>query len=558
MSTKKPVDKIIPEKEIWRKKFKVHESQKVVTDLGIEVDAVYTPADIEDTDYFRDIGFPGEYPFTRGPYPEMSRHRPWRYALFTGFDTPEKTNERWKYLYKAGQPSFNIVYDLPTHLGLDSDHPLAEDEVGRVGIPIDSLRDWEALWADLPLEGVPFNSNIETLAAVIIAFHVALAEKRGTPVSKLWGSVSNDPLSTAVSKGTTVFPLEYGVRLSVDLIEFCTKNMPRFFPVNLKAVNMSEGGASMSQEIGFVFSNAICFIDEALKRGLDIDDFASKFSFFGCSTTHIFEEAAKWRAARRLWAKLIKEKYGAKKPASMAFRFTGYHNPLWLYSEEPELNLVRAAMGALASALGGAQAMPHPGFDEAYAIPTEKSQRLALGTQQILAEETNITKTVDPLGGSYYMEWLTNRIEEKIVEKMKDVEAHGGAIAAITRGFMQKDILEHYYEQQDAIASGERVVVRKNKYRLEEDETEGTEPRIALHSLDTEAAGIHIEKLKRLKAERDNARVQDCLDKIRMAAAGSGSLMPALIEAAKAYTSIGEITATLKEIWGSYKDPGIL
>ena len=360
MSTNKLMDKITTEKEKWRQKFKVNQSPKVVTDLGIEVDAVYTPADMEDKDYLRDIGFPGEYPFTRGPYPEMSRHRPWRYALFTGFDTPEKTNERWKYLYKAGQPSFNIVYDLPTHLGIDSDHELAEDEVGRVGIPIDSLRDWEALWADLPLEGVPFNSNIETLAAIIIAFHVALAEKRGTPVSRLWGSVSNDPLSTAVSKGTTVFPLEHGVRLSVDLIEFCTKNMPRFFPVNLKAVNMSEGGASMAQEIGFVFSNAICFIDESLKRGLDIDDFASKFSFFGSSTTHIFEEAAKWRAARRLWAKLMKEKYGAKKPASMAFRFTGYHNPLWLYSEEPELNLVRAAMGALASALGGAQAMPHP------------------------------------------------------------------------------------------------------------------------------------------------------------------------------------------------------
>jgi len=558
MSTNKLMDKITTEKEKWRQKFKVNQSPKVVTDLGIEVDAVYTPADMEDKDYLRDIGFPGEYPFTRGPYPEMSRHRPWRYALFTGFDTPEKTNERWKYLYKAGQPSFNIVYDLPTHLGIDSDHELAEDEVGRVGIPIDSLRDWEALWADLPLEGVPFNSNIETLAAIIIAFHVALAEKRGTPVSRLWGSVSNDPLSTAVSKGTTVFPLEHGVRLSVDLIEFCTKNMPRFFPVNLKAVNMSEGGASMAQEIGFVFSNAICFIDESLKRGLDIDDFASKFSFFGSSTTHVFEEAAKWRAARRLWAKLMKEKYGAKKPASMAFRFTGYHNPLWLYSEEPELNLVRAAMGAMASALGGAQAMPHPGFDEAYAIPTEKAQRLALGTQQILAEETNITKTVDPLGGSYYIEWLTDRIEEKIVDKMRQVEAHGGAVAAITRGFMQKDILEHYYEQQDAIASGERVVVRKNKYRIEEDEPEGTEPQIALHSLDTEAARTHIEKLKRVKAERDNARVKDCLDNIRRAAAGSESLMPSLIEAAKAYASIGEITATLKEVWGTYSDPGVL
>ncbi len=558
MNNKDFLDNISEEKAKWRKKFNVDQSPKVATDLGIEIDAVYTPADIKDIDYLTDIGFPAEYPFTRGPYPEMSRHRPWRYALFTGFDTPEKTNERWKYLYKAGQPSFNIVYDLPTHLGIDSDHALAEDEVGRVGIPIDTLRDWEALWADLPMEGVPFNNNIETLAAVIIAFHVALAEKRRVPLEKLWGSISNDPLSTAVSKGTTVFPLEHGVRMSVDLIEFCTRNMPRFFPVNLKAVNMSEGGASMAQEIGFVFSNALCFIDETLKRGLNIDEFAPKFSFFGSSTTHIFEEAAKWRAARRLWARLMKEKYGAKKPASMAFRFTGYHNPLWMYSEEPELNLVRAAMGALASALGGAQAMPHPGFDEAYAIPTEKSQRLALGTQQILAEETNITKTVDPLGGSYYVEWLTNRIEEKIVEKMKEVEARGGAIKAITRGYMQKDILEHYYQQQDAIASGERVVVRKNKYRVESEEADSTEPRISLHTLDTEAAKSHIEKLKKIKAERDNARVKDCLNQIRDKAKGSENLMPFLIEAAKTYTSIGEITDVLKEVWGSYKDPGVL
>lgn len=558
MSGQDVLDKISREKSRWRENFKVDRSSRIETDLGIEVDAVYTPADIKDLDYLKDIGFPAEYPFTRGPYPEMSRHRPWRYALFTGFDTPEKTNERWKYLYKAGQPSFNIVYDLPTHLGIDSDHPLAEDEVGRVGIPIDTLRDWEALWADLPMEGVPFNNNIETLGAVIIAFHVALAEKRGTPFDKLWGSISNDPLSTAVSKGTTVFPLKHGVRMSVDLIEFCTRNMPRFFPVNLKAVNMSEGGASMAQEIGFVFSNALCFIDEALKRGLDIDEFASKFSFFGCSTTHILEEAAKWRAARRLWARLMKEKYGAKKPSSMAFKFTGYHNPLWMYSEEPELNLVRAAMGALASALGGAQAMPHPGFDEAYAIPTEKSQRLALGTQQILAEETNITKTVDPLGGSYYVEWLTKRIEEKIIEKMEEVEARGGAIKAITAGFMQKDILEHYYQQQDAIASGERVVVRKNKYRLGSEDAESEEPQIALHTLDAAAAESHIEKLKKVKADRDNSRAKDCLNQIREKAKGSENLMPFLIDAAKAYVSIGEITDVLKEVWGSYSDPGVL
>ena len=549
------LERINAEKERWAKEFKIAESPKVMSDLDIEVAAVYTPADIANIDYLKDIGFPGGYPFTRGPYPEMSRHKPWRYALFTGFDTPEKTNERWKFLYKAGQPSFNIVYDLPTHLGIDSDEPLAEDEVGRVGIPIDTIRDWEALWADLPMEEMPFNNNMETLAAIIVAFHVATAEKRGIPPTKLWGSISNDPLSTAVSKGTTVFPIEHGVRLATDLIEYATKNMPRFFPVNLKAVNMSEGGASMAQEIGFVFSNAICFIDETLKRGLDIDDFAPKFSVFGSSTTHLFEEAAKWRAARRLWAKILKEKYGAKKPSSLAFKFTGYHNPLWLYSEEPELNLVRVTLGALASALGGAQAMPLPGFEEVYAIPTAKSQSLALGTQQILAEESNITKTVDPLGGSYYVEWLTNRIEEEIVNKMKEVEEHGGAIKAIKDGFMQRDILNYFCREQEAIASGERTVVRKNKYLVEEEDVVS---RITLHQSDTEAVKGHIEKLRKVKAERDNTKVRECLDRLSQAARGKENLMSYLIEAVKAYTSIGEITKTLKEIWGQYKEPTII
>lgn len=544
------------ERERWIKEFRVDESPRVFTDLGIEVAPVYTPADIKDLDFERDLGFPGEYPFTRGPYPEMSRHRPWRYALFTGFDTPEKTNERWKFLYKAGQPSFNIVYDLPTHMGIDSDDPRAADEAGRVGIPIDTLRDWEALWEGLPMEGVPFNNNIETLAAIIIAFHVALAEKRGVPPAKLWGSISNDPLSTAVSKGTTVFPVEKGVRLAVDLIEYSVRNMPRFFPVNMKAVNMAEGGASPAQEMAFVFANALHLLDRSLERGLDIDDVASKFSFFGCSTTHLFEEVAKWRAARRLWARIMKEKYHAKKPASMAFRFTGFHNPLWLYPEEPELNLVRAAMGALACALAGAQAMPHPGLDEAYAIPTEKSQRLALGTQQILAEETNITKTVDPLGGSYYIEWLTNRMEQEIAKKMKEVEENGGTIKAINDGFMQGDIFRYFREEQEAIASGKRVVVRKNKYRLEgeEDITE----KIQLHKPDDAAIAKHIENLKKVKAQRDDVKVKECLRRIREVASGQENLMPYLIDAAKQYVSIGEITSALKEAWGSYKEPMII
>lgn len=540
-------------KKRWTEQFKLNESPKVFGDLGIEVAPVYTPIDIQDVDYLRDVGFPGMYPFTRGPYPEMSRHKPWRYALFTGFDTPEKTNERWKFLYKAGQPTFNIVYDLPTHLGIDSDDPRAEGEAGRLGIPIDTLRDWEVLWEGLPMEGAQFNSNIETLAAIIISFHIALAEKRGISPAKLWGSVSNDPLSTAVSKGTTVFSLEHGVRLAVDLIEYSVRNMPRFFPVNMKAVNLAEGGASPVQEMGFVFSNALCFLDEALKRGLHIDEVAPKFSFFGCSTTHLFEEVAKWRAARRLWAKIMKEKYGAKMPASMAFRFTGFHNPLWLYPEDPELNLVRAAIGALACALAGTQAMPHPGFDEAYAIPTERSQTLALGTQQILAEELNITKTVDPLGGSYYIEWLTNWMEKEIVKKMKEVEEHGGPIKAINEGFMQRDSFEYFREQEEAIRTGKRVVVRKNKYQLdtEEDITE----RVELHKPDDEAIDKHIENLKKVKAERDNERVKKCLDSIKKAAQGNENLMPYLIEAAKVYASTGEITQALKDEWGAYKEP---
>jgi len=552
MYDKDALDAIAQRKKDWEKEFKINESPKVTTDLDLEVDAVYTPADIRDVDFLQDIGFPGEYPFTRGPYPEMSRHRPWRYALFTGFDTPEKTNERWKFLYKTGQPTFNVVYDLPTHQGLDADDPLAEDEVGRLGIPISTLRDWEVLWDGLPMEGVQFNSNMETLAAIILAFHLAAAEKRGISPAKLWASVSNDPLSTAVSKGTTVFPIEHGVRLATDLIEYACRHMPRFFPVNMKAVNMAEGGASPSQEMGFVFSNALCLIDETIKRGIDIDEVAPKFSFFGCSTTHMFEEAAKWRAARRLWARLMKERYGAKKPASMMFRFTGYHNPLWMYPEEPELNLVRAALGALGSALGGAQAMPHPSFDEAYAIPTEKGQSLALGTQQILAEESNITKTVDPLAGSYYVEWLTNRMEEAIVGKMKEVEREGGAIKAIKSGFMTREILDYFCRQQDDIATGKRVVVRKNKYRLEEDED--IESRVALHKLDNEAVQGHIENLKKTKAERDNGELRRCLDDIRQAARGKDNLMPFLIRAAKVYASIGEITKTLKDVWGSYRE----
>lgn len=556
MATIEDVERIAQEEKLWEKRRKVDQSPPIKTDLDIEVKAVYTPADIQHIDYVTQIGFPGEYPFTRGPYPEMSRHKPWRYSVFTGFDTPEDTNVRWKFLYQAGQPAFNIVYDLPSHMGIDPDDPLAEDEVGRVGIPICSTQDVETVFQDLPMGTVPFYGNMETLGALIVAMYIAAAEKRGISEDKLPGSISNDPLTTSVSKSTTVLPLKHALRLSCDLIEYACRNMPRFYPLQIKGVNISEGGATMAQEIGFTFSNAICFLDECLKRGLGIDDVASRITYFLSTTPHLFEEVAKYRAARRLWARMMKERYGAKDNTSMALKFTAIACPLWLEFEEPELNLVRTTVAGLAQALGGAQATPHPGYDEVFAVPTEKSQNWALGTQEILAEETNITKTVDPLGGSYYVEWLTNQMELKITEVMQEVEKRGGALAAIESGYMKQEILNYWAQVQNEIASGQRVIVRRNKYRVEQ---EG-DPRekLVLHTPNTQSVQRYIERVKTLKRERDNSLVQTCLQRLSDAARGEENLMPYLIEAAKAYATLGELTRNLKEVFGEFKAPVII
>jgi methylmalonyl-CoA mutase N-terminal domain/subunit len=550
------LNKIAQAEEKWEKEYRLKGSPTIKTDLDIEVKPIYTPVDIHSIDYLRDIGFPGEYPFTRGPYPEMSRHKPWRYSVFTGFDTPEDTNKRWKFLYKAGQPSFSIVYDLPSHMGLDSDDPQAEDDVGRVGIPICTAKDIEILFEDLPIGRVPFYSNMETLAPLIVAMYIAAAENRGISQKELAGSISNDPLSTAVSKSTTVFPLRPSLRLATDLIEYAVRYLPKFYPLNIKGVNMSEGGANMAQEVGFSFSNALCFLNEALERGLAVDDIAPKFTFFFSTTPHIFEEVAKYRAARRLWAKLLRNHYNAQNPASMALKFTALACPLWLQFEEPELNLVRAALAGLAQALGGAQATPHPGFDEVFAIPDEKSQSLALGTQQILAEETNITKTVDPLGGSYYIEWLTNQMEDKIVNILQEVNSQGGAIAAIESGYMKRQILDYYHQVEREIANGQRVIVRRNKYRVEE--KMDPRERLILHKPNIEAIRRHIERLRSLKASRNQEQVNACLVRIKDAAKEKSNLMPYLIDAAKAYVSIGEMTKALKEVFGEFRAPALI
>jgi len=549
----KAISKIDRLEESWAEDCGVKRSPGLQTDADMDVKAVYTPADIPGFDYLEDLGFPGKYPYTRGPYPEMWRHRPWRYSIFTGFGSAEDTHKRWKFLYESGQRNFSVLPDLPTHMGLDSDHPNALEEVGRVGLAIDSVKDFEILFHGLPMDEALFSCNEETLASVIMAFFVAAAQKRGIDLAKLKGAISNDPLA-GEHKGTTVLPLKHGVRLACDLIEYCSKELPLYYPINLKAVNLSEGGANCIQEVAFTFSNAVCYIDELLRRGLSIDSFAHKLSIFFASGIHIFEEAAKYRAARRMWAKMMKERFGAGKPASLSLKFTAIANPIMLQAEEPELNLVRAAYGALASALGGVSGTPHPCYDEAYAIPTEKSQSLALGSLQILAEETNVTRTVDPLGGSYYVEALTNRIEELALQKMAKVEEMGGAITAIENGFIPADIVDNFVKERKAIESGEKVIVRKNKYRVPGEDVQKVWDRLEVHKSDPSSVKRQIERLKRVKKERDREKVSDSLERLGRATRGNENLMPYLIDAARAYATIGEITAVMKEVFGEHMD----
>ncbi|TAK31594.1 MAG: methylmalonyl-CoA mutase [Chloroflexota bacterium] len=540
----------------WLREHGLNDSQQVATDLGIEVQPIYTPADIGHINFLNDIGYPGEYPFTRGPYPEMSRMRPWRYSVFSGFDTPEETNKRWRFLHQAGQLAFSVVYDMPSHMGFDPDDPEVEDQVGRLGIPVSSTLDIETVFKDLPLGSVPFYSNMETLSPLIVAMYIAAAEKRGIPEAKLPGSISNDPLSTAISKSTTVFAVRPSLRLACDLIEYCCRNMPKFYPLNIKGINMSEGGGSIGQEVGFSFSNARVYVDESLRRGIPIDDLGSRITFFFGTTLHLFEEVAKYRAARRLWARLIKEEYRAENPAAMALKFTALACPLWMQFEQPELNLVRGAIAGLAQALGGAQATPHPGYDEVFAIPNEHSQNLALGTQQILAEETNITKSVDPLGGSYYVEWLTDRLEREFRNIMAEVEKRGGALKAIEAGYQKREILAYYTQVEREIANGKRVIVRRNKYRVagEGDPRE----RLVLHESNKDAVQSYIAQVKRLKAERDNSQVEHCLNRIVDAARGTDNLMPYFIDAARVYATLGEMTRALKQVFAKFESPSIV
>ena len=547
------MEKIKKPQEKWESENRLERLPTARSDMGEELKVVYTPADVAHVDYLKDIGYPGAYPFTRGVYPGMYRKRPWQMRLYSGFGTAEDTNKRWKFLLERGNNGVAVAFDLPTQMGINSDHPLAEDEVGRLGVAIDTLRDMEILYADLPVEQLVSSFNINAPAVIILAMYIAIGEKQGVPQERLAGTISNDILCEYVSRGMWVFPPSPALRLVGDLAEYCAKHLTKFYPFNIRGIIMREAGANMIQEAAFAFSNALAYIQEITSRGLHVDDFAPRISFFFATGLKIFEEAARYRAARKLWARIMRERLGAEDPKSMLFRFTGTTGGSYYRSKEPQNNLVRGAYGLLGNILGGAQGMLHPAWDEPFAIPTEESALLALRTQQVLAYETGITGVADPLGGSYFVETLTKAYEEEIEEAIKRIDGMGGAVRAIEEGFMQTEIAAEAYRMMKEEKSGERVIVGMNKFVTEDERSE--KPEMVFHEADPHTRQRQIERLDQIRKERDDAAVRDCLAELKEKAKSKENLMPHMVKTVKTYATIEEIMETLKDIFGTFQEP---
>jgi methylmalonyl-CoA mutase N-terminal domain/subunit len=514
---------------------------------GLPTDRLYTPEHVAELDYERDLGLPGQYPFTRGIQPTMYRGRPWTIRQYAGFGNPEATNERFKFLLSQGQPGLSTAFDLPTQMGMDSDDERAAGEVGQVGVAIDSLADMETVFDDIPLDSVSTSMTINAPAPVLVAMYVAVADKQGVPREKISGTAQNDVLKEYVARGTFIYPPKPSLRLAADLIAWCSREAPRFNAISLSGYHMREAGSTAVQEIAFTFSNAIAYIEAVRDRGVEVDAFAPRLSWIFNTHMNFFEEIAKYRALRRLWAKIMKERFGAEDPRSMMLRTHTQTGGSTLTAQQPENNIVRAAIQALAAALGGVQSMALSCYDEALAIPTEKAQKIAVRTQQIIQEEIGVTDTIDPMAGSYYLEWLTDELQRRAVEEMKKIEDMGGAVEAIESGYYQNAILDEAYRWEQAVNSGERVVVGVNKYR------DADEPKPEYFKVDQTMAELQQEKLDRLRAERDSAAVEQALARLKRTSEGEENLMPAIIEAVHAYCTLGEICGCMRGVFGEYK-----
>jgi methylmalonyl-CoA mutase N-terminal domain/subunit len=513
---------------------------------------LYTPFDTTELDFDRDVGHPGEFPYTRGVQPTMYRGRLWTMRQYAGFGTARESNERFKFLLGQGQTGLSVAFDLPTQIGMDSDDPNAEAEIGQVGVAIDSLADMEEMFEGIPLDRVSTSMTINAPASVLVAMYMVVAEKQGVPAGDIMGTAQNDVLKEYVARGTYIYPPRASLRLAADLITYCARNAPKFNSISVSGYHIRDAGATAAQEIGFAFANAIAYLEACQRSGVDVDDVAPRISWIFNTHNNFFEEVAKYRALRRMWAHLLKERFGAKNPNSWKLRTHVQTGGATLTAQQPENNIVRASLQALASVLGGVQSMALSCYDEALAIPTEDAQRIALRTQQIIAHESGVTDTVDPLGGSYYVETLTNEIEAKAQEYIDRVEDMGGAVAAIESGYMQAEIQEAAVRQQQDIESGRRVVVGVNRFRSDE------EPEPVIFRVNTELARSQIERLQRVRAKRDAAAAGAALRRLHETARGEDNLMPAILDAVRAYATLGEICGELRKAWGEYRPPTVV
>jgi methylmalonyl-CoA mutase N-terminal domain/subunit len=516
---------------------------------NMPIKRLYTPEDVEEIDYMRDLGFPGEYPFLRGVHATMYRGRFWTMRQFSGFGTAEQTNKRFKYLLKEGETGLSIAFDYPTIMGYDSDHPMGKGEVGICGVAISSLKDMQALLDGIPLDKVTTSMTINGPAAMLLAMYVAVGDKQGVSREKLGGTTQNDNLKEYFAQKLCIYPPKSSVKLTTDIIEYCSRHLPKWNPISISGYHIREAGANALQELAFTIYDGISYVESTLQRGLKVDDFAHRLSFFFASHNDFFEEIAKFRAARRLWANLMKERFHAKNPRSMWMRMHVQTSGCTLTAQQPLNNITRTTIQALAAVLGGTQSLHTNSFDEALALPSEEAVRVALRTQQIIAHESGATNTVDPVAGSYYIEALTKEMEQKAMEYIQRVDDMGGAIAAIEKGFFQKEIADSSYKYQKEVDEKKRTIVGVNDYQIQKEKYP-----IKLLRVDPNVEKEQVASLQKLRKTRDNRKAEETLGKLQHSAEKDENLMPAIIEAIKAYATLGEICYVLRKVYGEYKE----
>jgi len=515
---------------------------------GLENEPLYTP-DNAAVDYERDLGYPGVYPFTRGVYPSMYRGRLWTMRQFAGFGTAEETNARFRYLLDHGQTGLSTAFDMPTLMGHDSDHPRSLGEVGREGVAIDSLDDMETLFAGIPLDGVSTSMTINSPAAMLLAFYVCVGEKQGVPRDQLRGTIQTDILKEYIAQKEFIFPPEPSMRLVIDMIEFCAAEMPLWHPVSISGYHIREAGSNAAQELAFTLADGFAYVEACVDRGLDVDEFAPRLSFFFNAHLDFFEEIAKYRAARRIWARELRERYGARNPRSWLMRFHTQTAGVSLTAQQPEVNIIRTALEALAAVLGGTQSLHTNSFDEALALPTENAVRLALRTQQVIAHETGVVNTIDPLGGSYHVEELTNRLEAEAYDYFDRIRKLGGVVQAIKENFFQREIADASFRYQSEVEAKQRIVVGVNRYALEDEQP------VEILKIDPALERKQIDRVQALRARRDSAAVESALADLKTDAAREDrNLMRPIVEASRAYVTMGEMCDALREVWGVWRE----